>query len=264
MAAKGYRIGGVNPPAPASRCAADLAALGVTDTPETYRSDHVWSYEAGVKSTLFDRRLSLQSSAYWIDWDRIQQSVSLPRCGFQFTANLGSAVSRGFDLALQARPTADLSLSFSLAYVDARFEDTVTGGVVDPRTGRHAVIVADGDRLGARPWTLAASAEYRFFVGVPAYVRADYEYLGPQASRAPVNDPLSVAYDLGLPAVGQAQGLAVRAGGRFGKVELSLFADNLLDTAPRLLRAHDSRTSPLYAAVTQTPRTVGVTANYAF
>ncbi len=178
-AAKGYRIGGVNSATPAVRCGADLAALGLAATPTQYGSDQVWSYEAGLKTTLASRRLALQSSLYRIDWSDIQQSVSLPGCGFGYTDNLGRARSQGFDLVLQAEPVSGLSLSASLAHVDARYRETALGGFASP--GRRAVIVAKGDRLNVRPWTLSASAEYRFRLGLegaPAFLRADYEALG--------------------------------------------------------------------------------------
>lgn len=264
-AAEGYRIGGVNSGVPAVRCAADLAALGLASTPTAYASDRAWSYEAGLKTTLADGRLALQSSVYRIDWSDIQQSVSLPGCGYLYNDNLGRARSQGFDLVLQAQPLAGLSVSASLAHVDARYRETVLGGFTGP--GRRAVIVAKGDRLNARPWTLSASAEYRFRVGrsgAPAYVRADYEALSRQASPTPVNDPAAFAYDPGLPPAGQAHRLSTRVGARWGRVDVSLYADNLLDRAPRLIRQHDSRTSPFYGAVTFRPRTVGLSADYAF
>ncbi|MDE2462399.1 MAG: TonB-dependent receptor, partial [Alphaproteobacteria bacterium] len=50
--AKGYRIGGANPPFPLSACQADLTLRGIKTIPSTYNSDSVMSYEAGSKDVV--------------------------------------------------------------------------------------------------------------------------------------------------------------------------------------------------------------------
>jgi outer membrane receptor protein involved in Fe transport len=45
--------------------------------PSTYRSDSVWTYEVGQKSSWFDRRLTLDVSAYYEDW-RNPQLLAYP------------------------------------------------------------------------------------------------------------------------------------------------------------------------------------------
>jgi len=63
--------------------------------PDSYGSDHLWSYEVGAKNSLFDRRLAIQASAYYVDWTNIQTQVYLTSCGNFFTDNRGKAISRG-------------------------------------------------------------------------------------------------------------------------------------------------------------------------
>ena len=54
-AAKGYRIGGANESLAGNvSCQGDLANLGISDVPQTYNSDSVWSYELGSKSRLLN------------------------------------------------------------------------------------------------------------------------------------------------------------------------------------------------------------------
>ena len=48
-AAEGYRAGGINAPASLANCAVQLAQVGTTQTPLSYNSDKVWSYEVGGK-----------------------------------------------------------------------------------------------------------------------------------------------------------------------------------------------------------------------
>jgi iron complex outermembrane recepter protein len=64
-AAKGFRPGAGNTPVPttgADSCLADLQALGRTSAPSQYDPDTVWSYEVGEKTTLLDKRLTVNSA----------------------------------------------------------------------------------------------------------------------------------------------------------------------------------------------------------
>src|SRR3546814_3545151 len=84
-------------------------------------SDLVWSYEVGAKKASGDGRANVQASAFLIDWNNIQQTVPLTRCGFAYTANLGKARSKGFDLQLAVEPLDGLILRGSVAYTDAKY-----------------------------------------------------------------------------------------------------------------------------------------------
>ncbi len=103
-AAKGFRVGGYNPQV-GLPCIPLLNSLGygplagnATGRPSTFNSDSLWSYEVGSKNVVNGGRAQISASAYYIDWKNIQQGVTLASCGFQFTTNLGKAVSQGFDL----------------------------------------------------------------------------------------------------------------------------------------------------------------------
>src|SRR5690606_23957419 len=107
---KGFRAGGANPPIPVDACAPSLKDLGVTRAPDSYKSDKVTSWEIGTKNRLFDRKLSLATSVYDIKWSDIQQSVNLRSCSIQYTGNLGSARSRGFDVQATILPFEGLTI----------------------------------------------------------------------------------------------------------------------------------------------------------
>src|SRR3546814_19438563 len=94
---RSFRVGCANPPVPVDACHVSLDQFGLTGAPTGYDSDKVASIELGSKNNLFDRRLQIAASVYSIKWKGIQQGVSLPSCGIQFTDNLGSARSRGLD-----------------------------------------------------------------------------------------------------------------------------------------------------------------------
>ena len=77
-AAKGFRAGGVNGRLSQGICGTALASYGLTaaDTPPTYKSDSVWSYEAGGKFRLFGNRMQLNGSVYRIDWSNVQVTTN--------------------------------------------------------------------------------------------------------------------------------------------------------------------------------------------
>jgi iron complex outermembrane recepter protein len=74
--ANGSRPGGGNSVYPTTGViwAPAFAAYGYTDGkwPATYNPDSVWSFEVGEKARLFDRRLTLNSSLFYEDWQHIQ------------------------------------------------------------------------------------------------------------------------------------------------------------------------------------------------
>jgi iron complex outermembrane receptor protein len=256
--AKGYRIGGINVALP-PLCASSLAALGYPDgTPPQYESDNVWSYELGEKSSLWDRRILIDASVYWINWQQIQQNVYLPSCGYEFTANLGKAVSKGGDLDARARVTEALTVGLTLGYSDAAYTETIPGS--------SGNVITAGDHLPAAPWTIVASAEYVFTqLGQRTpYFRVDYQESTAQKSVTQVQDPQYVLYDPTIPLLPTTKALAARSGVRFGGFDISVFGNNLLNTHPLLYASHDLVTSPLYFQYTWRPRTVGLTATYRY
>jgi outer membrane receptor protein involved in Fe transport len=257
--ARGYRIGGANAPFPEASCRTDLDALGLARVPQSYNSDSATSYEIGARDRLLENRLTLAGSAFYVEWNRIQQQNYLPSCGFQYTANLGRAVSKGFDLELQFRPLPALLLNLSGGYTEARY-------AADTHAGADAttpLLVADGDTLGGAPWTLAAGAQYSFLVGDWAsFVRADYAFAARNPWTEPAHNPATSAFDPGLSANPATSHLSLRAGTALGKWELEVFVQNLLDAHPQLDLTHQDAATLLYEASTLRPRTFGMSLSY--
>jgi iron complex outermembrane receptor protein len=119
-ASKGFRPGGVSISVPtAFGCGASLAALGVTpEQARRYRSDSLWNYEIGSKTSWLDQRLTVDGAVYYIDWKNLQQEILLS-CGFGYAGNVGSAKSEGFELETHARPIRSLDLSAGVGYAHA-------------------------------------------------------------------------------------------------------------------------------------------------
>lgn len=137
------------------------------DTPSTYDSDTVTSYEIGYKTSA-GRTFSIDIAAYFQDWEDIQLFAVVNNFGLN--ANGGKAESQGIELAATVLPTAGLTLSFNGAYTDAQLTqdtDPVVGGL-------------DGDPLPYVPeWSLGFSADYRWTIGSSAaYVGGIVGYTG--------------------------------------------------------------------------------------
>jgi iron complex outermembrane recepter protein len=230
--------------------------------PPTYKSDSLWSYELGTKNSFADHRVILNASAYLVKWKNIQQNVALG-CGFQFTSNLGKARSSGFDIQLVAKPSASFSAGGTLSYTDAKFTKTVQ---LQPTVQS---IVRDGDHLANSPWTLAAFGQLNFpLLEKSAYVRADYQYSAKQTDLVSNQNPLNGGYALWFPSVPSQSFTSLRAGLTFGGWDLSLFAQNLFDTKPRLTATQDiplpTGGTPLFYVISWRPRTIGLTATYRY
>lgn len=257
---KGFRPGGANPAIPA-RCNQDLAELGYTSAPDSYSSDTVWSYEAGMKNRLFGGHVQLATSIFDVKWDGIQQQVILGTgCGLDFVANLGKATSRGFDFQGDFLPFDNLIVGVAVGYNDAKFTRSILSPP-DPVTGIRPVLVRSGDSLGVNPWTVAVNARYDFVLrGRNGYVRVDDEFASRQTTPTPSQNPSDETYAPGLLKLPQTNLFNVRLGTTFANgVDLSLFVKNLLDSHPVLGRNQiGSNIDTIYVDRTFRPRTIGI------
>lgn len=251
-ASRGFRSGAGNLPVPAAPCAADLAALGIGEAPPTYSSDTTQNYELGYKGTLADQRLSMSAALFRVDWTDIQQSVYLPSCGFGFIGNLGKARSQGFELELQAQPLRGLLLTGALGYAHSQYTKTIS-------LGSGAAVTTDGDRVPFAPqWTATAGVEQRLSLATrPAYVRVDYQYRG-NLTRS--SSGAEVAGNPFLFRQSSYNYLSARSGIRFGKWDVALFIENLLDDRPLLHRSNvlNPTTNLHVRELTLQPRTIGL------
>ena len=250
-AAKGYRIGGANPLFPVSACSE------ITEEPQSYDSDSVWSYELGSKGKFFDGRLQASGSVYYLKWNNIQQTVALPSCGFRYTTNQGGAESKGFDLQGEWLPTDDLDIDFSLGYTDARYTSTSESAGL--------VLANPGDKLPGSPWSFSLGAEYTATImGWDSFLRVDYEYASREIGLTPERDMNTTLFDGGLVPEPATNVFTIRAGTTIKKINFALFMDNVFNAHPQLDLNHQDDQTLLYEATTLRPRTIGLTATYRY
>lgn len=265
-ASRGFRPGGGNNPLAVnnSACQSSLQELGLTSVPKSFGSDTLWSYEIGSKDFWFERRLSLYTSLYYVDWTKIQTGLPLNSCSEFFYTNQGKAISQGFDLQLSAAITQDFSLGVYAGYDKAYYPNADYSA---PDAG-GALIIGAGDSIsGVVPWTASVTTEYRhdlgaIWDGAKSYIRADYRWL----DAIPAQDPNVVTYDAIIsenrnPAYGV---LNMRVGVLHGGLDVSAYVNNLTKEHPVLGFYHDLYGEPLYYASTIRPLTVGLTGWYRF
>ena len=261
-ATKGFRNGGSNAPVSAAACTASLAQLGLTDVPLQYDPDSVWSYELGTKFALADNRVQIDMSVFQIDWDDQIRNVSLPTCILQFTSNIGSTRSQGFDFAVQWRALDSLLLTLNGGYQEVKAKETIV-------LGTKNVVTKDDYLTGSQP-SANAAAQYSFDVGsLPSYARLDYSWTG-QSKRGAAWNPLNAGYTaVSLFESPEIKLANLRIGTELGNWDVSLFINNLTNEQPILgknrgLLTFNSVPSGLLSASTLRPRTIGLTASMRF
>ncbi len=228
----GYRPGGPNvlpPDAP-------------PDTPRTYRNDTTVSYEAGVKTSLLNGRLSLDLAAFFTQWNNVQLLEIVNN--FAVNGNGGKARSDGIEWDATLVPVHGLTLAFTGAYTDAKLTSDAP-----------AVGAVNGDRL---PWiphfetTLDGEYDWAAFGQTKAFVGGTWSYVGDRES-----DFIGVVGgQVNVPSYDTA---GLRAGLDFVRWRVQVFAKNVGDERGIAnLSPVGAVTGGNRGAVIIQPRTVGV------
>jgi iron complex outermembrane recepter protein len=256
-ASKGFRAGGGNANLPNGCTGAGYR--------EGYQPDWVWSYEIGAKNTLLDNRLQLASSVYHINWSNIQSLVQAFPCGISYVENTGTAAVNGFDVNLQALLTSHLRFDAKVSYTNAYYTQTTYNGT--------SIAVEEGDKIGflpqvIAPWNLVFAAQYKVPLtnGNTIHLRVEDEY----NSKNPgpfQNGIVGGANYVPLLQADPATNLVkARLGFTSGRLEASLFADNVFDRQPLIGKVSYFSVSSGYRAQYSTfrPRTLGLSVSYSF
>lgn len=98
-----------------------------------FEPEKAWSYEAGIKADLFDRRLRANLTVYQLDVTGLQTPSAFDRGGaiVFITRNFADYRNRGVELELQAQPVPALNLFASVGYQDDKYRLPGNAGAVD-------------------------------------------------------------------------------------------------------------------------------------
>jgi iron complex outermembrane receptor protein len=194
-ATRGFKSGGTN------YAATNAAFLN-------YKPETIWSYESGLKSDWFGRRLRVNITAFKYNYKDLQVLQPLAP-GIVAINNAATATVTGFEIETMAKPRPELTLTANYSSLDATYDtftaSAVPAGLVSYLTGnaRYNAVArtynASGNEMNLAPKsTFSASAQYDFKVSSGAlYVRGDY-YWQDRTSYDPSNVGIMFepAYDL--------------------------------------------------------------------
>ncbi len=172
--AKGVKSGGAN----------TTSFAGLADDERFYGPDTNWTYELGVKSGILQNRANIYATVFLIDWSDLQTPstpTGAPINTPTITTNLGSAESKGLELAADIRLTDFLKIDGTLAYIDATYDEgTISARIARARICDGTVCAANGDISGNQlprssdwQYSLGALLETDLTDGVEGYFRAD-------------------------------------------------------------------------------------------
>ncbi len=241
--ASGFRPGGPQTPIPNPPAG----------YPTSFQSDSTVNYEVGYRNALFDKTLTLDLTAYHVDWTRIQllQTVTTTN-GQQFnvTGNGGQATSDGIEYNITWRPIHNLELGLLGSFLEAKLTTNAPG-----------LNAVKGEKLPNVPWTTstfnadyhwAALADYDGFVGGSLiYVGDQHSSVGKSPSQ--ISAGFDYRNNVVLPATTE---LDLHAGLRNGHYTFETYVKNL--TNENKLTSYSYSGPARYGiGFFQTPRVIG-------
>jgi iron complex outermembrane receptor protein len=143
-----------------------------------FKTEFALSYEAGVKSSLFDRRLTLNAAGFYIDYSNRLFEVGRVAPGggiFTYTTNVGSSRNYGFELDVTARLPSEFTVSGGLGVTEAIFGSAVF------KDGNGNLVNALGKTAPNTPAyqaTLAAEWRHNLTSDLVLNTRVDSRFVG--------------------------------------------------------------------------------------
>jgi iron complex outermembrane receptor protein len=159
--------------------------------PSSADSENTMSYEAGLKSVLFDHRLRFNLAGYFFRTKDLQLSAVGGGANANLLLNADAVDGYGFEAELEARPVEGLTLTAGLSYNHTEIKDndlvvetcgapcTILDPIAvpfNPITFDPAQVYIDGNPLPQAPkWTFNFTAGYEHPVGPGSvYVFTDW------------------------------------------------------------------------------------------
>jgi outer membrane receptor protein involved in Fe transport len=201
LASKGYRFGNPN----------TIHPLEDFNTPSGWKTDSLWNYEVGIRSSAFDRRLQTDFPVFLIDWSDLQVRLYRPD-DFTYGTNAGKARNIGQEFSGLWRVTDSFDLSLNVTHLDAKLTQTVISA------GNE--ILRDGQQLpGSSEWQISAMAVARLPYSWEPTVTLAQRYLSdaPQSLQTP---------DLRINGYGQTD---LRVSAQLASVGVTAFVNNVTD-----------------------------------
>ena len=125
---EGFQSGGFN----------GLAVANPEILSEPYNDETVWSYEAGVKSDFFDRRVRINAAFFYAIYYGLQENAIIDPATLSVAVqNVGTAQIHGLELETSAVITEGLKSSFTLGLQEDSYEGLSPGSIAAQSNARE-------------------------------------------------------------------------------------------------------------------------------
>ncbi len=239
----GYKAGGIN----GAKDARGPTTINPALVSGVFGAETVSSFEGGIKSQLFDRRVTINATAFSMKFDNFQFQTRDQTTLSTQVQNAAGVTSRGIELELNVRPGGGVTFGGNASYVLAKYARTTA----DPTLA--------GNRLGNSPkWTWQP------------FVSLDHDLPGDLRLSANLNARRVSSYIANvtlLPGSLQPAFTLVNASLALEtseKLSVSLFANNLFDKYYATLRSQAPLQANTFIIFPGEPRTYGVTLRKSF
>lgn len=234
-ASKGYKAGGGNLP---------------MNSPE-YGPESNFVYEAGIKSTLFDRRLRLNATVFSSDY-RDMQLASL-RDGLPLTQNVAGGKAKGFELELTGY-LGETTVNAGLGWLDAEFADDAA----------LQNTISNRNELVEKGQVLPFSPEWTFNVGFQRDFEVAGKLVSPRLQWSYASEQYSTPFLMERTRMSSRSVVDARVTAMLtDHIKLDVFANNIFDkvySTMQLMDASSAAGGTLYGA----PRHYGLSVRYDF
>ena len=245
---KGFKSGGLN-----------LTQLPA-GIPLVIAPESIDMVEGGLKSTLFDHRLTLNGDIFFENDSNYQANLVNTELLKLYLSNIPKVQSQGIEVNMNAQPFDGLSIYTSAIYDKAIYADFPSAPCGLEHITQPFCNLSGAPLAGVPKWTLSAGGEYQHPVTfgsreVSAYVGLDYTYKSDLYSAA-TDSIYSKLRDLSL--------LNVRVGVRSpaGKWDLYGWAKNVFNVSYDTFIATGVGNTGQLTAQLGDPRTYGVTLRF--
>jgi iron complex outermembrane receptor protein len=289
---RGFRLGGINDPLNLPLCSTQdsITFSGF----KTWRDEKAWNYEVGAKSEVARGRAAINLSAFYMDIQDLQLSVTAGTCSSRLVFNVPKARSQGVEAEITASPNEHLDFSVSATLNNAELRSTILSA------GQPVSGMAAGNRLPSVPKVQASAGVtygWQVAAGSRAFVGGSYQHVGSRYTQisdygrgicypadtipsapcpfgtvdltrferrggATIGGPLTDTLFTFNPLLPAYNILNFRAGITRDRWELALFLDNVTDERALLALDRERGTAARVGYLTNQPRTVGATLRF--
>ncbi|NOW48441.1 iron complex outermembrane receptor protein [Novosphingobium sp. SG751A] len=194
------------------------------------KAEHSNDYEIGLRSQFLNRRITLNLTGFWTDYNNFQAQGLLPDiAATPVLANVGQVRTRGIELESSARISDALRLNAGITFTDAKIVRYPNGACYPGQTAATGCVGNQQNEAGnvlpnAPRWKMDLGGEYRLPISedLKAAVTAHYTWQS-KVNYALTGDPSTVQGAYGI------FNLGISLSPKDDRFKITAFVNNLFD-----------------------------------